>query len=283
MSGKGPRHTNSWPPMNWVKGSHDLKFGFDGRMHRTSYTQPGTPGGYFSYDFTGTSEFPYSGGGDAIASFMTGVGGPGSWGQYEIPNYVSTQSFQLGGFVQDNWKFNRKLTLNIGLRYDVNTPRSERYNRMNGFDPSVVSPVTAPGLGTLHGGEIFMTPSNRNNFNTDYGDIGPRIGFAYRAGQQNRATRRLWDLLFHRQGRRLRHGRSGVAGLRRDHELVRAEPERRCDALWEIEQSVPQRSETSAGKFFRFAQRRGLLCSRPGRQNRLPEPQRAILELWRPT
>ena len=165
--------------MNWVKGSHDLKFGFDGRMHRTSYTQPGTPGGYFSYDFSGTSEFPASGGGDALASFMTGVGGPGSWGQYEIPNYVSTQSFQLGGFVQDNWKFNRKLTLNIGLRYDVNTPRSERYNRMNGFDPSVVSPLTAPGLGTLYGGEIFMSPSNRNNFNTDYGDIGPRFGLAY--------------------------------------------------------------------------------------------------------
>lgn len=165
--------------MNWVKGSHDLKFGFDGRMHRTSYTQPGTPAGYFSFDFTGTSEFPYSGGGDAIASFMTGVGGPGSWGQYEVPNYVSTQSFQVGGFVQDNWKFNRKLTLNIGLRYDVDTPRSERYNRMNGFDPSVVSPITAPGLGTLHGGEIFMSPSDRNNFDTEYGDIGPRFGFAY--------------------------------------------------------------------------------------------------------
>ena len=165
--------------LNWVKGSHDLKFGFDGRMHRTSYTQPGTPGGYFDFDFTGTSEFPYSGGGDAMASFMTGVGGPGSWGQYEIPNYVSTQSFQYGGFVQDNWKVNRKLTLNIGVRYDVNTPRSERYNRMNGFDPNVVSPISAPGLGTLHGGEIFMTPSNRNNFNTDFGDVGPRFGFAY--------------------------------------------------------------------------------------------------------
>ena len=153
--------------LNWVKGSHDLKFGFDGRLHNTNYTQPGTPGGYFSYDFTGTSQFPYSGGGDAIASFMTGVGGPGSWGQYEIPNYVSTQSFQYGGFVQDNWKVNRNLTLNLGMRYDVSTPRSERYNRMNAFDPNVTSPVTAPGLGTLHGGEIFMSPSDRNNFNTD--------------------------------------------------------------------------------------------------------------------
>lgn len=167
--------------LNWVKGTHDLKFGVEGRMHRTNYTQPGTPGGYFYYDFTGTSEFPYSGGGDALATFMTGVGGPGSWGQYEIPNYVSTQSFQYGGYVQDNWKTTRKLTLNIGLRYDVNTPRSERYNRMNALDPNVVSPITAPGLGTLHGGEIFMNPRDRNNFGTDYHAVGPRFGFAYQA------------------------------------------------------------------------------------------------------
>jgi hypothetical protein len=167
--------------LNWVKGTHDLKFGVEGRMHRTNYTQPGTPAGYFYYDFTGTSEFPYSGGGDALATFMTGVGGPGAWGQYEIPNYVSTQSFQYGGYVQDNWKTNRKLTLNIGIRYDVNTPRSERYNRMNALDPNVVSPVTAPGLGTLHGGEIFMSPRDRNNFGTDYRAVGPRLGFAYQA------------------------------------------------------------------------------------------------------
>jgi hypothetical protein len=167
--------------LNWIKGAHDLKFGVEGRMHRTNYTQPGTPGGYFYYDFTGTSQYPYSGGGDALATFMTGVGGPGSWGQYEIPNYVSTQSFQYGGFVQDNWKANRKLTLNIGIRYDVNTPRSERYNRMNALDPNVVSPLSAPGLGTLHGGEIFMNSNNRNNFGTDYKAVGPRLGFAYQA------------------------------------------------------------------------------------------------------
>jgi hypothetical protein len=170
--------------LNWMKGAHDLKFGIEGRMHRTSYTQPGTPGGLFYYDFTGTSEFPYSGGGDAMASFMTGVGGPGSAamgiGQYEIPNYVSTQSFQYGGYVQDNWKTTKKLTLNIGLRYDVNTPRSERYNRMNALDPNVVSPITAPGFGVLHGGEIFMNSSDRNNYGTDYHGVGPRIGFAYR-------------------------------------------------------------------------------------------------------
>lgn len=165
--------------LNWVKGAHNLKFGGEGRMHRTSFTQPGVPAGVFTFDFSSTSEFPESGGGDSLASFMTGVGGPNSWGEYEIPNYVSTESFQYGSFVQDNWKASSKLTLNIGLRYDVSTPRTERYNRMNALSMSVVSPVTAPGLGTLHGGEIFMNPSNRSNYGTDYKDIGPRIGLAY--------------------------------------------------------------------------------------------------------
>ena len=165
--------------LSWVKGQHDFKFGAEGRMHRDNFTQPGVPGGLFTYDFSGTSEFPASGGGDALASFLTGVGGPGSWGQYEIPNYVSTQSFQSGGFIQDNWKVTKKLTLNIGVRYDVSTPRSERYNRMNEVSLSVVSPITAPGFGTLHGGEIFMNSHDRNNYNADYNNFGPRFGLAY--------------------------------------------------------------------------------------------------------
>lgn len=167
--------------LSWVRGSHELKFGAEGRMHRINFTQPGTPGGLFIYDFTGTSQQPFSGGGDAMASFLIGVGGPGTWGQYEIPNYVSTQSFQYAGFVQDNWKVSQKLTLNVGLRYDLSLPRTERYNRMNSLDPNVVSPVQVPGLGTLHGGEIFMSSSNRSNYNADYHNFGPRFGFAFKA------------------------------------------------------------------------------------------------------
>ncbi len=167
--------------VSWVRGPHELKFGAEGRMHRDNFTQPGVPGGEFYYDFTGTSEFPFSGGGDSLASFLIANGGPGtSSSGYEVPNLVSTQSFQAGGFVQDNWKASKKLTVNIGMRYDLDFPRTERYNRMNGLDPSVVSPLQVPGLGTLHGGEIFASPDNRSpGYNTSYTTFGPRLGIAY--------------------------------------------------------------------------------------------------------
>lgn len=166
--------------VSWVRGPHELKFGGEWRVHRNNFTQPGVPGGYFVYDFTGTSQQPYSGGGDSLASFLIGNGGPGTWGQYEIPNLVSTQSFQVGGFIQDNWKVNKKLTVNVGMRYDLNLPRSERYNRQNGFDPSVVSPLQVPGLGTLHGGEIFASSGNRSpGYDASYNNFGPRIGIAF--------------------------------------------------------------------------------------------------------
>ena len=168
--------------LSWVKGKHSLKFGFDGLLHRINYSLPSTPAGMFTYDFTSTSEYPFSGGGDAIASFLTGVGGPGEsgMGQYDVPNHTSTQSFQFAQFAQDNWKVSKKFTLNIGLRNEINTPQTERHNRMNKADLNVVSPLQVPGLGTLYGGEIYMSPGDRSNYLPDYRNIGPRLGFAYR-------------------------------------------------------------------------------------------------------
>jgi hypothetical protein len=172
---------------SWVRGKHELKFGGEGRLHRINFTQPGTPAGQFSFGSGSTSQdslSQFSTGGDPVASFFTGVG---ISGQYEIPNAVSTQSFQFAGFVQDNYHPTPKLTLNIGLRYEVSVPRTERFNRMNGFDPNlvyilpVVNPGAIPGAQPLpvQGGEVFASPNNRQTYDTDYRDIQPRLGFAY--------------------------------------------------------------------------------------------------------
>jgi hypothetical protein len=167
--------------VSWVRGSHELKFGAEGRMHRINSANPGPTGGTFNYDFTSTSQNNYgdnTSGGDAMASFLTGFG-TGNNGSYEVANWVSTQNFQWSGYVQDNWKVSRKLTLNIGMRYDVTLPRTERYNRMNWVDLSVVSPLQVPGLPTLHGGEIYASPNNRQQYNIDGKDFQPRVGFAW--------------------------------------------------------------------------------------------------------
>jgi len=84
--------------------------------------------------------------------------------------------------MQDDWRVNHKLTLNLGLRYDLDTPRTERYNRMNYFDPDATSPYSSlvPGL---QGGLVLVgTPGHsRHQYNMDVNNVAPRVGFDYAA------------------------------------------------------------------------------------------------------
>jgi hypothetical protein len=114
-----------------------------------------------------------------MASFLIGVQ-PNSWGMYEIPNSVASQNFEFGGFAQDNWKVNDKLTLNLGLRYELVLPRTERHNELNWLDPNATSPITLDGQ-HLKGGERFANSGDRHSYAADFKNIQPRFGFAYRA------------------------------------------------------------------------------------------------------
>jgi hypothetical protein len=191
--------------VSWVHNKHELKFGGEWRLHQINFTQPGWPSGAFNFDVTGSSQVSsdLNSGGDGLASFLMGVGPPSAGGggctpcQVGFVNFVSTQSFQYATFVQDNYRITPKLTLNLGLRYELNTPRTERYNRMNSLDPTAVSPLQltadqisqAQSLGlpsqaiqtlsNLHGIEVFASPANRSNYDTYDKAIQPRFGFAY--------------------------------------------------------------------------------------------------------
>jgi hypothetical protein len=175
-----------------VHGSHELKFGFDGRVHQINYIQTNAANGIFSFDENGSSSCPNdltNCGGDDLASFLMGNMNGNSY--YEIQYRHATTNYQYAIFAQDNWKATKKLTLNLGLRYEVTLPRTDRYNRQDSFDPNVTSPLnngsftyTDPVSGedvtrNLLGGEVFATPSHRKNYITDWHDIQPRFGFAY--------------------------------------------------------------------------------------------------------
>ena len=159
-----------------VEGRHDLKFGWEGHQRRVSFLQPNSATGVFHFNYTGTSELPSTGGGDTMASLLMGLG---DYGSYEIPDRPATQNFEHAGFIQDNFRATNKLTLNLGLRYDISLPRTERFNHMNYLDPAAVSPLQVPGLPELHGGLVYASPSHRNVTGVDTNDFSPRFGFAY--------------------------------------------------------------------------------------------------------
>jgi hypothetical protein len=176
-----------------IHGPHELKFGFEGRLHQQNYIQTNAPLGNFSFADTGSSSGPQGlaggQGGDGMASFLMGQMN-GNTG-YEIQFRPATENYQYAWYVQDNWKATSKLTLNLGLRYDVSLPRTERHNRMNWFDPTMTNPLndgkisfTDPLTGVyvtrpLLGGEVFNSSSVRTDWLTDWKDFQPRIGFAY--------------------------------------------------------------------------------------------------------
>lgn len=192
-----------------VIGGTNLKFGFEGRLHQQNYIQTNAPNGIFSFDRSGSSQCPYdfaTCGGDGMASFLMGQmsqGGDGTY--YEIQDQPATEDHQFAWYVQDDWKATKKLTLNLGLRYDVSIPRTDRHNRQNWFDPAIPLPLSVPGFGTLYGGEVFASSSQRHIVDTDWSDIQPRFGFAYR----------IWPLTVIRGGYGIYYSqpRSGATGV----------------------------------------------------------------------
>ncbi|MGH9515931.1 MAG: TonB-dependent receptor domain-containing protein [Terriglobales bacterium] len=185
--------------MDKVHAQHDIKFGFDGRIHQINYIQTNAPIGFFSFNTDASSACPGdldTCGGDSMASFMMGQMTQGCasndcGSKLEIQSRPATTSYQYGFFAQDNWKVTPKLTLNLGLRYDLTLPRTDRFNHQDWFDPNVTSPLNGgsvtyanPVTGqpvnlALKGGEVFASSNQRTNYVTDWHDIQPRFGFAY--------------------------------------------------------------------------------------------------------
>lgn len=98
-------------------------------------------------------------------------------------NRISTQGLYYGVYVQDDWRTTERLTLNLGVRWDVGIGDREKYNRLAYFDPSGPSPLAqAVSLPNLTGVLRWVGQGNPSNQqSTDWTNVGPRFGFAYKA------------------------------------------------------------------------------------------------------
>ncbi len=117
--------------------------------------------------------------GVGYASFLLGAGASGN-----VVNGIrpALESKSFGIYLQDDWRVSRKLTLNLGVRWDFETGVTERYDRFGVFDPFVSSPLNekVPGF-NLRGGWTFPTAGlGRRSLKTpEWSKIAPRIGIAY--------------------------------------------------------------------------------------------------------
>lgn len=146
----------------WTHGKHTFKYGANIIFREVDFFQgdyrskgffniAGQGAGYTGYEVS-----------ELLAAFV---------GNYSIANplgYYHTRSFENGFFGQDDWKFNPRLTLNLGLRYDVLTWPYEEDNRQSNFNIATTS-LKVAGVGG----------NSRSLINTNWGNLGPRVGFAY--------------------------------------------------------------------------------------------------------
>jgi len=176
------------PTVALIRGRHSLKAGVDFRLMHLANYQSAFAGGTFGFDQTFTRANYLTAdslSGNAIASMLLGV--PTSGGvDYIARPYFSWRYW--APWVQDDIKVTRRLTVNVGVRWDVLGPLTERYNRLNyGFFPSQVNPISSqinqqqfPGY-KAYGGIGFTGVNGlpRGAFNTDWNNIQPRLGAAF--------------------------------------------------------------------------------------------------------
>ena len=138
---------------------------FEGNFSSGPNTAGGTPGVSFT--------------GNGVAEALLGVlDAPTTVGTPTIP-YESNHL--IGEYVQDDWRATNNLTLNLGIRYEVQTPYTARRNTGSIFNPNTLNPLSISAGIPLQGALQFLGPGNRDFYNTNYHNIAPRAGFSYQA------------------------------------------------------------------------------------------------------
>ena len=187
---------NISPQFTKIHGRHTFSFGIQFEQTFDNYYQTNIGGGLIS--FNGSWTAPIAGGaspvqGNDYADFLLGYGlgigaafGNQTTGQVGISQPTAGKETYRGFYAGDTWKVTHKLTLNLGLRYELAGPWSERYDRMDYFNPTATSAAVTGCNGTVGSscpGDVFMIgngiDTSRNALKLPKNEWSPRLGVAY--------------------------------------------------------------------------------------------------------
>src|ERR1019366_3608805 len=159
--------------VSYIRGRNIIKFGGGITWERDIAANFNTPSGAFGFNGIFTANLQGSSPGLGFADFLLGLAD-----NVTVSPVGPTFGFrsQNGfGFIQDDIKLSPKLTLNIGLRYELYMGDKEAFNRTSNFDPKAINPVTnTPGAVVFAG--VNGTPARFSNHRNDF---APRLGLAY--------------------------------------------------------------------------------------------------------
>jgi hypothetical protein len=166
-----------------IRGKHTFKIGGEWRRSSNRDTWGTSASGQFGFNDVAT------GSGFGLASLLLGWVSSGN----VVTGDTITRTDYYATYFQDDWRITPSLTLNVGLRYDFDTPRWETRNHQSGFNPTAINPVSGtPGVVTFSG------VNGVSKYAHDYalGDVGPRFGFAWRAPKDTVVVRGGYGLIF---------------------------------------------------------------------------------------
>jgi hypothetical protein len=172
------------PSITLLRGRHLLHAGFQLETSYDNFAQTNVASGAF--DFCGLGEACYTG--LSIADFLLGYADNVSnienhfSAQAVVPEVTYGRQVYRALYANDTWHITDRLALNLGLRYELQGPWSERENRLTYFDPRASSYLDAllpSGSPSVKGDVFLVSPSQRSNLPLRKDDVAPRLGMAY--------------------------------------------------------------------------------------------------------
>lgn len=169
-------------------GTNVLRFGMSGRFTEGFNNQTSSSAGTYNFGASQTAKGNNTtvtvGTGSAYASFLIGAV---SSGYAQESGGVAYRKFQYAGYFQDDWTVNRRLTLNLGLRYDYQAQPHEKKNGIETFDITRVNPITGYMGAVRYAG---VNGEGSNFAKENWGNWGPRVGFALLLTQDSKTVLR---------------------------------------------------------------------------------------------